>query len=456
MKKSDLVSFIVFDRINIKKWVNVNRVINTKKALINSVAAFAVLLPFYGTVSYAQNPQNQPQPINSIEVLVNDDPISSFDIDERLRLVIAISGGIKSQEELEKVREQVIRSMVDERLQLQEAVERGVNIPQQQLDEFFQRRAEGLGQTPEELSQALSGIGSSKRTMVGQMHAEYAWSQLVNGLLSRSATPSDDEVEGELQRLKDNKGKFEYRLQEIILIVSDPSQQDSVRSNAQALVDRLRDGAQFGELAQQISASSSAAVGGDMGWATENSLPTSYIEAISDLEIGEVTDPIRTPGGFSILLNRDRRRIMIADPLDTQLIVNQLFLSLDKTNDEQTVTQFRRIAEPLAENGAECDAIETLVKQSGASDRATIGAIRLRDVKGDIRAILKDMEPGSATPVMDMEDGLRVMIVCDRQEAVANEPEYDDILNQLQQQRLTMMSRRFLRDLRRDAIVDYR
>lgn len=396
------------------------------------------------------------QQINSIEVLVNDEPLSSFDINQRLRLVIAVSGGVQSEQEFLKVREQVIRSMVDEQLQLQEAATVELEIAQSQLDEFFVRRAQGLNQTPEQLEQALLSIGSSKQTMQDQMEAEMAWSQLVQGRLGAFVSVSDEEVEAAIQRIYDNKGKFEYRLAEIVLLVDSPEQESVVKANAEELVERLKNGASFPDVAQQLSASSSAAVGGDIGWIVADDLDGAYKEAVEKAAVGEVAAPIRTPGGYVILAVRDRRRILTADPLDAQLNLKQLFLPADQVTDAEAAAKFELAVKDLHTRETTCGQVTQYAEASGADEQTEIGMLRVRDLKGPLRAAVQDTEIGKASQLMKMEDGWRVLFVCDRQEPQVQEPDFDAIYGQIEQQRLSMMARRYLRDLRRDAIIDYR
>lgn len=396
------------------------------------------------------------QSINSIEVLVNDEPISTFDINQRLRLVIAVAGGVQSEQEFLKVREQVIQSMVDERLELQEAATVELVISQGQLDDFFARRAQSVGQAPDQFEQALVGIGSSKATMQKQMEAELAWSQLVQGRLGSFVNVSDEEVEAYIQRIYDNRGKFEYRLAEIVLLVNSPEQEASVKATADELASRVRGGAAFPEIAQQLSASSSAAVGGDIGWIVADDLEGPYEQAVNSVEVGEVADPIRTPGGYVILAVRDRRRILTADPLDTQVSLRQILLTTEKTADAALAEKFTQATENLYQEDTNCGQVQQLADASGADGRVEIGVLRLRDLQGDMRAAVKDIEEGRATPLFKMEDGWRVLFVCGRQAPEVQEPDFDQVYNQLEQQRLSMMARRYLRDLRRDAIIDYR
>lgn len=397
------------------------------------------------------------QAINSIEVLVNDQPLSTFDINQRLRLVIAVSGGVKSEEEFLKVREQVINSMVDELLELQEAKTVDLVVPQAQLEDFFGRRAQGLGQTPEQLEQALAGIGSSKQSMQKQMEAEIAWSQLVEGRLGSFVSVSDEEVEARIQKIFDNRGKFEYRLAEIVMEVNSPEQAPSVKANADQLVEGLRSGSSFPEIAQQLSASPTAAVGGDLGWLTEEDFDTEFASFATSSSVGDISDPIRTPGGYVVLTLRDRRRILVADPLDTQVALQQLFLTKEAVGDDiQKMSHFKEAVKNLDKSVLKCGELEKVAEAVGADGPIDIGAFRLRDLHPAIRDTVAEMEENDISEALEMADGWHAILVCARQEAQIQEPDFDLIYNQIEQQRLAMMGRRYLRDLRRDAIVDYR
>jgi len=396
------------------------------------------------------------QTLNSIEVLVNDAPISSFDIDQRLRLVIAIAGGVNTQEEFLKVREQVIRAMIDEKLQLDEAATVDLIISEAQLEEYFARRAQGVGQSPEQFEQALAGIGSSKRTMQKQMEAEIAWSQLVDGRLGPFVSVSDEEVEARIQKIFDNRGKFEYRLAEITLDVNSTDEEASIKANAEQLAERIKGGSSFTEIAQQLSSSPTAAVGGDLGWSTLDDLSGHYAEAANTVDVGSISEPIRTAGGYTILAMRDKRRILVADPLDTQIQLQQIFLPAASAANPALNDKFRRAVEGLNGQPFQCGNIPSIVSSAGAEAQTDLGVLRLRDLQGQVRAVVSELGENSVSTIQDMEDGLRVLVVCGRQESQIREPDFDSIFNQIEQQRLSMMGRRYLRDLRRDAIIDYR
>lgn len=425
------------------------------------IPIFKELLAFAGLASFlvsspATSQQANPdlQQLNAIEVLVNDEPISSFDINQRLRLVIAISGGVRTQEEFLQVREQVIQSMVDEKLQLQEAAEVELEVSDDQLEQFFARRAQGAGQEPEQFAQALVSIGSSKETMKKQMEAEIAWSQLVQGRLGAFVSVSDEEVEAFIQRIYDNRGKFEYRIGEIVLLSQSREQSAAVAANAAQLVEQIRSGAQFSQIAQQLSASSTAAVGGDLGWITIDDLDPDYGGQVQTASVGDVLDPIETPGGYIIISVTDRRRVLTVDPLDTQIQLGQLHLPTDQI--ETGLDQYLAAIQPLRDQTTSCDALPAIAEAAGITTRTDIAPLRLRDLTNEFRTQVELLNIGQTSDIIEAEDGRRVLVMCDRREPEVQEPDFDDVYTQLEQQRLSMMARRYLRDIRRDAIVDYR
>lgn len=411
---------------------------------------------FMASLAFTPAPTHAQQALNAIEVLVNDEPISSFDINQRLRLVIALSGGVSSEEEFNQVREQVIQAMIDERLQLQEAAEYELVIPEDNLEDVFSRRAQGVGQTAEQFEQALAQIGTSKKTMVAQMNAEIAWSELVRGRLGQLVNVADEEVESYIERQKKNRGKSEYRVREIVLLNNNTRQSAAVESNAKQLVARIRDGADFQEIAKQLSASPTAAQGGSLGWIPESDLTPTQLEAIKGLGSNSISDPIKTPGGYLIMELVDQRRVLTVDPIDDLVDLRQLWLPTPDAAIPAKRAQFEQYIESIRSTKLDCSALTEHVSASGANERIQLGQFQIRTLTGVARKAIVDLQPGDISVPVDTGDGLRSFIVCEREAAEVQEPNFDEILNQLEQQRLSMMARRYLRDLRRKAIVDYR
>lgn len=391
-----------------------------------------------------------------IVVLVNDEPISAYDVVQRLRLTIASIGGIEDEAQLDRLQEQVVRNMVDDKLKLQEAAEFDLVISDQDAEGAFARQAASFNQTPEQFEAYLARLGISKQAYMDQMKPEIAWGELVNGRLGRFATVAQEEVEQELARIEASAGQPQYNLSEIYFLVDNPSREDEVRQTAERIAGQIRDGANFAGFAQQFSQSSTAAAGGDMGWVTPDQLSPVLAEALTALPVGGVSDPIRLAGGYYLLQIKDRRRVLEADPLDVEVDVQQIFMPVTADTSEEEQTAFFDALDALRPEMTTCDNISDYAQKLGVEDSGPLGKLRLRDLPAGLRTILEELEIGIPSRPTRMDDGYHVFFVCGRTTPEVAMPQFDDIIDQLERQKLAMMARRYLRDLRRDAIVDYR
>lgn len=427
---------------------------------LGALSAAMLLAPLQSSAQSAlqQSPDSNLRVPQRIVALVNDEPISAYDVLQRLRLTIAQVGGIENQEELARLEEQVIRNMVDDKLKIQEARQFEVEITDADANGAFARQADGMGMSPQQFETQLAQMGVSKAVFLEQIKAEIAWSSLVNGRFGNSAQPSSEEITQEIDQLKSNAGKPQYLLSEIFLLVSDAAQENAVQRNAERIVQQVRQGdANFSAFAQQFSQSSTAAAGGSMGWVTADQLNPVLSDALTGLQLDQMTDPVRAGGGYYILQLNDRRRVLEADPLDAEMNLRAILFELDEKIDEKRVERFIDGVEALqARDDTSCDNLDRYANELGANPPARLGQLSLRDLGRQMHPILRDLRIGEPSRPVTMPDGLRVFFVCDRDKPEVDVPTYDDIAERLESQHLAMIARRYLRDLRRNAIIDYR
>ena len=87
----------------------------------------------------------------------------------------------------------------------------------------------------------------------------------------------------------------------------------------------------------------------------------------------------------------------------------------------------------------------------------TSDQVKMRDLPPALQRLMLPMQVGQATPPYGtLEDGIRVLVICGRDEPTSTAPSYDDVYNQLNEDRVNSRSRRYLRDLRRDAVIEFR
>lgn len=397
----------------------------------------------------------EPQ-VRKATALVNGDVLTETDVDQRLALVVAANGGQINPEERERLRVQILRNLIDERLQIQEAKNKDITIEDREVDETYVRVARNFKMDARAFETYLTQRGASPATLKAQVRAELAWNRLLRRRVEPFVNVGDEEVNSVIKRLEEAKGKDEFRVAEIFLSASDENlaERQAIAAN---IVAQVRGGASFVAYARQFSESASAAIGGDLGWVRPEQLAEPLRPAVNVLGPGQISEPIRVPGGIAIVAINEKRQAMTADPLNATLNLKQIGLKLPAgATQEQAKAMAQRLAAATRTMGG-CGRAEATARELGAEVAGN--DVRIRDLPPTLQPIMQQMKIGEVTPPFgSLEDGVRVIVLCGRDETTTapKMPSFDELQNQMQEQRVTMAAQRYLRDLRRDAVVDYR
>ena len=240
------------------------------------------------------------QDVQRIAAIVNDDVVSIFDLQARMHVVIASSGIRPSRSTQQRLKQQVLRTLIDERLQLQEAKKRNVSITKRNIQAAMATLERQNNIEPGKFNSFLRAKRLPKTAIFSRIRAQIAWTKLIRRRLVPRVTISDDEISEVLARLKESKGQTEYRISELFLPVDNARQESAIKKTAQRLADELRAGARFPAVARQFSAAASASTGGDLGWIQESVLNEDLAGVIPKMKQGTVAGPIRTTSGFQI------------------------------------------------------------------------------------------------------------------------------------------------------------
>lgn len=248
-----------------------------------------------------------PRSVEGIAAVVNDDIISMSDLSARLQLALVSSGLPGTAEVRQRLTPQVLRSLVDERLQMQEASRANISVTDKEIDDAFGRVAEQNQMKRDQLEKMLASQGVPRSALESQIRATIGWGKLVQRRLRPNIEIGEEEIDAVLRRIEANAGKPEYLAAEIYLAVDSPDREEEVRRLADRLVDQIGQGASFPAVARQFSQSAGATNGGDLGWVQQGQLPEELDTALRGLRPGQASRPIRSLTGYHILLLREQR-----------------------------------------------------------------------------------------------------------------------------------------------------
>jgi peptidyl-prolyl cis-trans isomerase SurA len=395
--------------------------------------------------------------VRKATAIVNGDIITDTDVDHRLGLVLIANGGRIAADEREVLRLQVLRNLIDEKLQIQAAKENKVEISEQEVEQAYNRVAANFRQSREQFEKFLLDGGSSPASIKQQIRGELAWSRLLRKRVEPFVNVGDDEVQSVIRKLEESKGKDEYRIGEIFLSAP-PEMQDRVMGDARRIVEQVRAGASFVAYARQFSEASTAALGGDLGWVRAEQLQPALQGMVPAMRKGSVSDPVVVPGGVMIIAMVDKRQVLSADPANALLSLKQLTIALPADISEANARKIAASVQERTRNMGGCGKAEAVAKELGA-EIVSNDQLRMGDLPAPLQQVLASMPVGAATPPFgSAADGLRVLVLCGRDDPPANAgvPSFEQVYSQMNDQRVNSAARRYLRDLRRDAVIDYR
>ena len=398
-------------------------------------------------------------PADGIVAVVNGDAITSGDVDNRARL-FAVSTGIGlAPDVLARLRPQIIRQLINERLELQEMERRKIVVPDEDIARAIATIEQRNNMPDQALRTMLAGQGIALRTLIDEVRVQLGWVRVLRQELGSKGDVSDTDVTDQIERLKRERGQPEYELGEIFIPVEDPAKQADAQRFADAVIAQLRAGAPFPVIAAQFSQSQTALQGGDLGWTHASQLDPNVADLLAQMPQGAISNPIQVPGGLDIVTLRGKREV--GNDIETVVDLRQVFLPFSQTLNPQAPTDQQKQAlakaQQLARTVKSCPQMEQAAQAAGSSRPPNPGVVKLASVSAPpLRELLATQPLNQVSKPIVSTDGIAVLIICGREQKNAGDASRDEVRSQLLEQRVELSSRQLLRTLRRKAMLDDR
>ncbi len=391
-----------------------------------------------------------------IAAVVNDEVVSVDDLVSRISLLLATSGLPDTEANRQRVAGHVLRQLIEETLKTQEARRAGITVEEAEIDRALMGISNQIGVPPQQLAPALASRGVRLQTLINQVETEIAWLKAVSLRMQDEIRVTPEDVDARIDRLAAEAGKPEYRVAEIVLKITDPARADQVEALANRLMEQLRTGVPFPNLARSFSESGSAAVGGDLGWIRPDQLSAELRPVIPTLEPGEAFGPVRTGQGYAIVLLIDSRVVAPIDQTSVTVTLQQLVLSLPADAGPEDVQSRLEEAANLADDADDCAELAEIGRERGSPLSGDLGTVELEQLDAPLQQAVRPLRPGERTLPFRTENDVVVLMVCERTDGDIDPQLRERVRAALIDERMAVASRRLLRDLQRDAFVDVR
>ncbi len=421
----------------------------------SALAQTAPTGPAAGTIDPVPSmaaPAGQPEftLADGIVATVNDQIITGFDLRQRMLSVIAMSQVQPTEENIPAIQQQALQALIEERLQAQEIANyESLTITDEEVNREIASMAQDAGTTPENYLTFLEQGGIRPDAMRAQLRTEIGWRELVGGRFNSRARVSRTQVEQTLRQLSEAAAKPQYLVGEIYIEANRVGGQQAALSGAEQLVQQMVQGAPFQAVARQFSAAPSAARGGDAGWIVQGTVQPALQAAFDTLEVGQLSRPIPVEGGVYIVYMRDKR----SGAATSLVSLRQAMIELPETASEAEVAAASARLEGLR-SSLTCDNILQRASSEAGLLGTDLGEADVADLAPQFQQVARSAEVNTVSSPVRTPLGLHLLAVCGRRVGGSDVPSYREVESRLQNQNLAMLARRYIRDLRADALIE--
>jgi peptidyl-prolyl cis-trans isomerase SurA len=410
----------------------------------------------------------KPRHETAIVATVNEFPITSYELSQRVALVLSTSNLERTPEIEKKVRDQVLEQLETELLQRQEAAKNDITVSSVEVDKYIQGILDENHLTKEQLNDVMAKGGVKMATFRSQIAAQILWQKAVQEHYAGRINIAPESVDAELARMKEGASKAHFQVSEIFLPVDNPDLDEKVHKDAENLVAQLQGGGRFPAMARQFSQSPSAADGGDIGMVYDGQLAPELNKTLLGMKTGDLSAPVRSIGGYYVLLLRQRFEPMgtkiveqtpTAESLPDSLPLARILLRLPPKVTPEYLTRVTEVAKQIQAATTSCEMASKIPEKVPGVLFFSLGTVRLADLNQQTRDVLAKTEKGGVADPFRSDAGIELFVRCEKREvkqSVFQLPTREQIESQLFNEQISALARRYNRDLRRNANIDVR
>jgi peptidyl-prolyl cis-trans isomerase SurA len=402
------------------------------------------------------------QPLDRVVAVVDEGVVLQSELQARLQQIESRLRAQGTRLPPQKVlRKRVLDQLILERIQIQRARQMGVRIGDNELNRAMQNVASNNGfSSLDAFEQALASEGLSFQQAREQIRREMLVSRIQQQLVGRRIRITEREVDNFLEssQARENSG-VEHLLGHILISVNnfnDEGEVDAARSRARNIRQRLDNGADFREVAVAESDGRNALEGGELGWRTEQELPSLAAGEIPDLEVGEASDVLRSGSGFHIVTPLDRRGDEGSGNDVEQHRVRHILISTENRSSEEAQSLAQDLAEQLDE-GASFTALarEYSDDPGTASEGGDLGWINPGEMVPAFEETMNATEVGRQSDPFRSRFGWHILEVEEERTAeIGDQLRRREARQALQQRRFELELQNWLNQIREEAYVE--
>lgn len=394
-------------------------------------------------------PEGPRQECVQIAAVVNDKIITTNDLDERIRMLLRTKMETVPKEELEKIRRDVLKQMIDEKLQLEITENAKIVITEEDVTSAIRYMEEQNQLEPGSILKDLKEKGISQKSIRDHFGSKIAWSRLI-GYYRDTIEVGKKDLSNQLD--EDSLLEKVCLLAELVFHYDSVLGEEAAYEQAVHAFTRIKNGENFSQVAYEMSHAASASTGGDIGWVPLSQCEAPVRQTLNELKPGEISPPIKVGNSFKIILLRN---IRYPNKLAHAMTARQLEIKFAPALSDEEKNKEEEKLDGLFATIEGCTQFDQVGDQL-ESEMHIYKNVSLPELSEDLQDVLKDLPVGKPSRGYRTEDKIVYFMVCSKNlekiQTVNLEAKEDALINQ----RLTAFADQKLRDLRRVAAIDIR
>ena len=395
--------------------------------------------------------------VDRVVAVVDNAVITKQDLDKRFQLSLRQMNNNLPKNQQKQLYAKTLGSLINEKLQNEYANQLGLKASKNEINMAISQIELNNKLPHGSFMKMAKGI---EDTAISQIESEILWKKIVDKHVAPRVLVSNDELDQLIDNLLANNEVTEKEVSLISIIAKNKADETRAKNTVNSIYNKLKNGEDFASLAKALSEdSSSASKGGYIGWFGPNELSPELDKILSSVNKGDLSKPVRTASGWHIIkvVNTRSNKKFSTDPITEYNFIRLSALLSDNKNESKKIAkQFKKYVSDIDNKSDIQSIIKEIQGNSDFSNSEDMGWVKEEDLSSNYLKAAKSLDKNELSDVIITDTSMEVLFLANKREVIPEKlKQYRDRVRQrVTSNRVGLASRRFMRNLRRNAYID--